>query len=257
MHSAVSVAVWVSSSIAQEVRYEQVRADCRTDGRDVRGQRVARPRIAALTHAHAGRLRARVQLRFADCYDALAEAAVADPQDPAPPRAIAGVTWIEILFAQGVTTFEAFTGGVSSGDVARPAAPPMLAARFQRFIDEATALAERQRALADDADANYQIGATAALSALYRATVEGSLLRAFTDGRRAVSAIERARAREPRRRETGLVLGISRYTVSIMSWPVRTLARLGGLSGDREGDSAFSEKRHQRGLKPKRTHCYC
>ena len=107
------------------------------------------------------------ELRFADCYDALAEAAVADPQDPAPPRAIAGVTWIEILFAQGVTTFEAFTGGVSSGDVARPAAPPMLAARFQRFIDEATALAERQRALADDADANYQIGATAALSALY------------------------------------------------------------------------------------------
>ena len=61
------------------------------------------------------------------------------------------------------------------------------------------------------------------------------MLRAFTDGRRAVSAIERARAREPRRRETGLVLGISRYTVSIMSWPVRTLARLGGLSGDREG----------------------
>ena len=174
------------------------------------------------------------ELRFADCYDALAEAAVADPQDPAPPRAIAGVTWIEILFAQGVTTFEAFTGGVSSGEVARPAAPPMLAARFQHSIDEATALAERQRALADDADANYQIGATAALSALYRATVEGSLLRAFTDGRRAVSAIERARAREPRRRETGLVLGISRYTVSIMSWPVRTLARLSGLSGDRE-----------------------
>ncbi len=117
------------------------------------------------------------------------------------------MTWIEILFAQGVTTFEAFTGGISSDDIARPAPPPMLVARFQHAIGEATALAERQRALADSADAHYQIGATAALSALYRSTVEGSSLRALTDGRRAASAIERARAREPRRRETGLVLG--------------------------------------------------
>ena len=34
-------------------------------------------------------------------------------------------------------------------------------------------------------------------------------------------------------RETALVLGMSEYTVSTMSWPVRTVARLGGLSGNR------------------------
>ena len=41
------------------------------------------------------------------------------------------------------TTFEAFTGGISSDDIARPAPPPMLVARFQRAIGQATALAER------------------------------------------------------------------------------------------------------------------
>ena len=36
-------------------------------------------------------------------------------------RAIAAVTWIEILFTQGTATFEAFTGEISKGDVVRPA----------------------------------------------------------------------------------------------------------------------------------------
>ena len=38
-------------------------------------------------------------LQFAACYDVLADALLADPRDPAPPRAIAAVTWIEILFS--------------------------------------------------------------------------------------------------------------------------------------------------------------
>jgi hypothetical protein len=52
-------------------------------------------------------------LQFEGCYQALAEAAASDPLDPAPRRAIAAVTWIEILFAQGVATFESFTGQMS------------------------------------------------------------------------------------------------------------------------------------------------
>src|SRR5437764_3965272 len=69
-------------------------------------------------------------LQFAACYDVLADASTADPLDPAPERAIAAVTWIEILFSQGVATFEAFTGEISKTDVARPPVPPTLASRF-------------------------------------------------------------------------------------------------------------------------------
>ena len=149
------------------------------------------------------------------------------------------MTWIEILFAQGVATFEAFTGEISKGDVVRPAIPPLLAARFHRAIEEARGLAEQQLARADDGDAHYQIGATAALSALYRSTVEGRTLGAFNQGRRAVSEMKQARERDPGKRETALILGMSRYTVSTMSWPVRMLARLTGLSGDREAGLAL------------------
>ncbi|MEO8520618.1 MAG: hypothetical protein ABI603_04600 [Acidobacteriota bacterium] len=173
-------------------------------------------------------------LQFAACLAMLEEAAEADPLDPGPQRAIAAVTWMEMLFAQGVATFEAFTGEMSKTDVARPEVPPALADRFRRAIAEATRLSTAQLVRLDDADAHYQIGATEALGAIYGATIDGRLLGSFTQGRRAVAAMERARQRDPGRRESALVLGMSEYSVSTMSWPVRTLARLSGLSGNRE-----------------------
>jgi tetratricopeptide (TPR) repeat protein len=173
-------------------------------------------------------------LQFAECYRVLAEAVTADPLDPAPRRAIAAVTWIEMLFAQGVATFEAFTGELSKGDIARPAAPPLLASRFHSAIKQARSLADQQLARGDTADAQYQVGATAAVSALYQATVEGRALGAFSEGRRAVSAMERARGHDHDHHEAALILGMSAYTVSTMSWPVRVVARVSGLSGDRE-----------------------
>ncbi len=58
-------------------------------------------------------------LRFAACLAMLEKAAEADSLDPGPERATAAVTWMEMLFAQGVATFEAFTGEISKTDVAR------------------------------------------------------------------------------------------------------------------------------------------
>lgn len=173
-------------------------------------------------------------LQFEAAYATLAEAIEADPADPAPHRAIAAVTWIEILFAQGVATFEAFTGEVPKGDVIRPVPPAVLTERYRQAMTRATDLADRQLTRQDDADANYQVGATAALESLYRGTVEGRTLGALTHGRRAVAAMERARARNPGMHEPALLLAMSEYTVSTLSWPVRTLARLQGLSGNRQ-----------------------
>ncbi|BCS32217.1 hypothetical protein TBR22_A14270 [Luteitalea sp. TBR-22] len=172
-------------------------------------------------------------LQFEASHETLAQAVEADPDDPAPQRAIAAVTWMEILFAQGVATFEAFTGDIPRNDVVRPAPPPALVARFHRSLKAAAMLADRQLDRHDDADGHYQVGATAALASLYRATVEGRTMGALSQGRRAVSAMEDARAHDPRMREPALLLGMSEYTVSTLAWPLRTLAHMTGLSGDR------------------------
>ncbi len=173
-------------------------------------------------------------LQFDRCDAALADAIAMDPSDPAPHRARASVAWLEILFAQGVATFEAFTGEISKDDVVRPAVPAALAARFHRELEAAITLTNVPAATRNQADAAYQSGANAIVSALYSATVQGRTLGAVGDARRAVNAMARARDLAPGQPEPALVLGLSEYTISTMSWPVRTLARLGGLSGNRE-----------------------
>ena len=160
----------------------------------------------------------------------------ADPSDPAPARAAAAVTWMQILFAQGVATFEAFVGEASADSVRRPPVDQTLADRFLTCVNEAIVLSERQ-VTADprDIEAQYQLGASTGLLALYRATVEGRTWAAFVEGRRAVRTMERVRALQQDHREAALILGIYRYAVSTLSWPKRVLANAAGMPGDREG----------------------
>ncbi|HMC75986.1 MAG TPA: hypothetical protein VKH34_02595, partial [Vicinamibacterales bacterium] len=165
-----------------------------------------------------------------------------DPADPAPERAIAAITWMELLFSQGAATFEAFTGQASKSDVARPTPPPALVARFTAHIKKAMALAEAGLTPRADADAHYQMGATAALSAIYRATVEGKTVGALGEGRRAVKEMQIARKLAPGKREPALVLGLSEYTVSTLAFPVRWLAGLTGLGGNRGDALALLEQ---------------
>jgi tetratricopeptide (TPR) repeat protein len=178
-------------------------------------------------------LRDAYNLDFATAYASLEAAARLDPSDPAPVRAAAAVTWMEVLFIQGVATFEAFTGQASKEDVARPVPPPASARRFKTQIERARLLADVRLKASADADAHYQAGATSALAALYAATVEGRTGGAFREGRRAVHEMEVARKLAPARHEAALVLGMSEYSVSTLSLLLRVGAGLLGLSGNK------------------------
>ena len=173
-------------------------------------------------------------LQFSNSLAVLEKACQADRHDAAAPRAIAAITWMEILFAQGAATFAAFDGDASSDDVIRPVAPAYLAERFIRHIEEAVQLAESGAAhRPQDIDAQYQLGATRGLLALYRGTVEGRAASAFSDGRRAVKAMTRILEKQPCHREAALIPGIYRYAVSTLSWPKRMAAAAAGMPADR------------------------
>jgi tetratricopeptide (TPR) repeat protein len=182
------------------------------------------------------------ELNFPESRAIFNEARRIDPADPAPVRALAAVTWMEILFAQGVATFEAFKGDASGDSVQRPAVDHSLTTRFVDVGTAAIQLAEQQVASRPaDADAWYQLGASTGLLALYRATVEGRTWAAFVDGRRAVRTMERVRQQQQEHREAALILGMYRYAVSTLSWPKRMLAGAAGMPGDRDGGIALLE----------------
>ena len=87
----------------------------------------------------------------------------------------------------------------------------------------------------EDIDAQYQLGATVGLLALYRGTVEGRAFAAFLEGRRAVSILKRVREQDATHRESALIPGIYRYAVSTLPWHKRLIATVAGMSGDKEG----------------------
>ncbi len=188
----------------------------------------------------ASRLRAQgdeqeYNLRLDQALRQFRQAVDADPRDPASYRAVAATYFMRIAFRRGAVTADDFLGGNTNADtIDLPKPPADLALAFHQNADKALQLAE-QRLLANpnDADAHYQVGAAIALQASYSATIDGQVFSAFKFARRAYQENMKALELDPRRQDAGLIVGIYDYIISTRSMPVRLLARVGGLEGNK------------------------
>ena len=197
--------------------------------------------IEALAGANAEsqRLRARAfdltyNLDYDEAAKEMAAAVQADPADSAAQRGLAMIPWLQISFERGAVTVDDYLGSISKQNVALRQPPADLAARFQQHSAKALALAEEQLARRPkDPEALYQLGAAVGLQAAYAATVEGRILGAFRSARRAYDAHEQVLEFDASRSDAGLVVGMYRYVVSAMSFPVRVMAYVAGFGGDK------------------------
>jgi tetratricopeptide (TPR) repeat protein len=162
------------------------------------------------------------------------EAIAADPEDAAAYRGLATGLWLSITFTRGNMTIDDYLGGVKRQATAAAPAPPDIAAAFREAIGRALALAGKRAAdHPGDADAHYQVAAALGLRASYIATVEGSPGRAFGMARDAYKEDEKVLEIDPSRKDAGLIVGTYRYIVSTLALPVRWLAYMAGIGGDR------------------------
>lgn len=165
----------------------------------------------------------------------LEKAREAAPEDPASYRALAAVTWLQILYQRGAVTVDHYLGGVSRARIELRQPDPVLDTRFRMNLERALALAERRVAAAPrDPQAHYDHGTALGLQASYTATVEGKLLAGFRAAKRAYDAHEKVLALDARRKDAGLVVGTYRYLVSALSLPMRWMAYVAGFGGGRE-----------------------
>lgn len=163
------------------------------------------------------------------------QAIAADPKDAAAYRALATITWLNLVFRRGAATVDHYLGSITKPNVDLKRPPPEQAAAFHENIDRALGLAEaRLRANPRDVDARYDIGAAVGLLASYTATIEGRLLGAFRAARRAYSAHEEVLRLDPKRKSAALIVGTYRYVVSALSLPVRWMAYVVGFGGGKE-----------------------
>ncbi len=170
------------------------------------------------------------------------QATVADPQDAAAYRGLAAALWLSITFRRGNMTVDDYLGGISGSKTPQPPPPPETAAAFHEAIERALSLARtRVNVNPRDASAHYEIGAAVGLRASYVATVEGSTLGAFRAAREAYDEHEKALQLDAGRKDAGLIVGLYRYIVATLSFPLRLMAYAIGFGGGREQGLRFVE----------------
>ena len=186
---------------------------------------------------------ARLARAYATAYDLDHDEAVGQlqalidlsPDLPAAHRALASITWLNLLFTRGTVLADEYLGRISRHDVASPPPPASVQKAFQDSLSRATALAEARVAAAPrDAVAHYDLASALGLQASWAATVDGRMSRAFGAARRAYHAAERSAALDPTAPDPRLILGTYRYVVADLSLPARMVAWMAGMHGDRD-----------------------
>jgi tetratricopeptide (TPR) repeat protein len=173
-------------------------------------------------------------LDYTEALESYEQAIALDPSDADAHRLAAATIWMKLLFAQGAVTVEDYLGQARA-KVDRPAPSSALASAFHHYLARATALAEqRVREHPDDPEAHFQLGAAAGLRASYISTVEGRIRDSVGAARHAYREHGRSLALDPARKDAGLIVGLYRYAVASLSFPLRLLARFAGFEGGRE-----------------------
>jgi hypothetical protein len=173
----------------------------------------------------------------------LTEALKLAPDESASHRAVASITWLNLLFRRGAITVDHYLGGMTKPriDVQRP--PAEIDARFKRHVERAIELGRmRTRNAPQSADAHYDLGASLGLQASYTASVEGKLMAGFRAARGAFDAHERVLELDPKRHDAGLIVGTYRYLVASLSLPMRWMAYIAGFGGGKERGISMIEQ---------------
>jgi predicted Zn-dependent protease len=153
------------------------------------------------------------------------------PGESRAHKTLASIIWLDVLFQRGAVTVDHYLGGITK-TVNLPKPPPDLDAEFKREVGRAIELAQaRTRRDNRDTQALEDLGTAYGLQASYSATVEGSVVSAFSSARGAFNAGETLLERNPRNMPASLLVGSYRYAVATLSLPSRMFAYVAGFSG--------------------------
>ena len=175
-------------------------------------------------------------LDHVDAFEVLTRAVKERPEDPAGYRAIAAITWLRILFLRRAVLADNYLVGSSSrldGKVKDP--PEDLDEIFKTHIERAVELSEDAvRRAPDDPDSHYELGASVALAASYKASIEDNPMRALREAKQAYTAHQKVLELDASRKDANLILGLYRYIVSMLPRAFRMVAYLVGFEGGKE-----------------------
>src|SRR4051812_19775198 len=128
------------------------------------------------------------------------EATVADPQDAAAWRGLAGGIIAHLAMLRGTMTVDSYLGRVAAKDESLSPPPADLAREFNAAVDRAIALGRQHVAARPrDAQAHYELGSAVGIRASYIATIDGGMVAALRAAREAFDEHETVLSLNPAR----------------------------------------------------------
>jgi tetratricopeptide (TPR) repeat protein len=187
-------------------------------------------------------------LDYEEAIHLLRQAMASDPDSAAMHRTLATVLWLQLVFSRGAVTVDHYMGSLSKARVDVTPPPPGRDAEFRRHAARARELAEARLARAPrDVQAQYDLGVALGLEASYMATVEGRMLAGLRAARRSFDLHETVLAQDPSRVDAAIIVGLYRYVVSTLSLPLRALAYIAGVGGNRAEGIALLQRAAEAG----------
>ena len=137
---------------------------------------------------------------------------LADPQDAAAWRGLAGGIIAHIAMTRGTMTVDSYLGRVAAKDESLAPPPAELAREFQAAVDRAIALGRQHVAAVPRSQAHYELGSAVGIRALVHwPTIDGGIIAAFRAAREAFDEHEKVLSLNPARADAGLIVGTYRY----------------------------------------------
>ena len=157
------------------------------------------------------------------------------PEHPTGPYNLATVIWTRLAQRSNGMRGSSLRNDRFFSQQGRPEATPEEEAAFREHLEETYRRAEGMLARdPDDVEALYFLGATEALESGWAVIVDRAWFRAARTIRRGVSRHWRVQELDPDFRDAYAVPGAYEYGIATLPRPLRMLAFLFGLRGDRE-----------------------
>jgi len=155
------------------------------------------------------------------------------PDHPAGPQCLAATLWVEELNRSRQLQASLYNTDSLSNRVDK--VDPRTLEMFRRWTRTARSLAEaRLRQDPQDVEALYFLGATDGLNAVFTAAVEQKYRAALVDSSRAVDRHKDVLKLDPNLHDAELTIGMSNYIVGSLPFPLKVIARIGGVHGSKK-----------------------
>jgi tetratricopeptide (TPR) repeat protein len=163
------------------------------------------------------------------------------PDNPAGPQSLAASLWLQTM-NESRRLQSSLYNSKSFYAKSEDKVDPKVIQAFKQYTQQAKQLAEAKlKQNPNDVDALYALGSVTGLQAAFAGAVERRFMAALRNGMDSVDYQRKVLKLDPNFHDAEVTLGLYQYVLGSLSFPVRLMLKVGGMSGSKKKGLATLE----------------